>query len=73
MDTAADIVNAEAASVLLWDYKKQELVFAATTTSDAYGQALIGKQVPLEGSIAGMVMRENRTVAVDSVRAGSGY
>jgi signal transduction histidine kinase len=73
MDTAADIVDAEAASVLLWDYKKQELVFAATTTSDAYGQELIGKQVPLEGSIAGTVMRENRTVMVDKVRDTVGH
>jgi signal transduction histidine kinase len=73
MDTAADIVDAEAASVLLWDYKKQELVFAATTTSDARGQSLIGKQVPLEGSIAGTVMGENRIVAVDAVRSTSGH
>lgn len=73
MDTAAEIVNAEAASVLLWDYKKQELVFAATTTGDSNGQALIGKQVPLEGSIAGAVMRENRIVAVDNIRSTTGH
>ncbi|PJF26951.1 MAG: hypothetical protein CUN53_05880 [Phototrophicales bacterium] len=73
MDTAAEIVDAEAASVLLWDYKKQELVFAATTTSDSYGQTLIGKQVPLEGSIAGTVMRENRIVMVDKVRDTIGH
>jgi signal transduction histidine kinase len=68
MDTGVEIVESEAASVLLWDYKKQELVFAATTTADEHGQALIGKQVPLEGSIAGTVMRENRIVAVDNIR-----
>lgn len=73
MDTAAEILDAEAASVLLWDYKKQELVFAATTTSDSYGQTLIGKQVPLDDSIAGMVMRENRIVAVDDVRGTVGH
>ncbi|MDZ4765989.1 MAG: GAF domain-containing sensor histidine kinase [Chloroflexota bacterium] len=73
MDTAADIVDAEAASVLLWDYKKQELVFAATTTGDSNGQALIGKQVPLEGSIAGTVMRENRIVAVGNIRTTTVY
>jgi signal transduction histidine kinase len=66
MDTAAEIVNAEAASVLLWDAKNNELRFAATTTGDA-GQALIGKLVPLEGSIAGTVMHENRIVAVNNV------
>jgi signal transduction histidine kinase len=73
MDTAAEILDAEAASVLLWDYKKQELVFAATTTSDSYGQTLIGKQVPLDDSIAGTVMRENRIVAVDDVRSAVGH
>ncbi len=73
MDTAAEIVDAEAASVLLWDYKKQELVFAATTTSDTYGQELIGKQVPLEGSIAGRVMRENQIVAIDHVHDTIGH
>ncbi|HLU08130.1 MAG TPA: GAF domain-containing protein, partial [Oceanobacillus sp.] len=66
MDTAAEIVNAEAASVLLWDAKNNELRFAATTTGDS-GQALIGKLVPLEGSIAGTVMHENRIVAVNNV------
>ena len=66
MDTAAEIVDAEGASVLLWDSKNNELRFAATTTGDA-GQALIGKLVPLEGSIAGTVMHENRIVAVNNV------
>lgn len=65
MDNAAEIVEAEAASVLLWDTKNNELRFAATTTG-AGGQALIGKLVPLEGSIAGTVMLENRIVAVNN-------
>jgi signal transduction histidine kinase len=66
MDTAAEIVDAEAASVLLWDAKNNELRFAATTTGES-GQALIGKLVPLEGSIAGTVMHENRIVEVNNV------
>jgi signal transduction histidine kinase len=65
MDTAAEIVEAEAASVLLWDTKNRELRFAATTTSSA-GQSIIGKLVPLEGSIAGSVMLENRVVVVEN-------
>ena len=68
MDTAAEIVDAEAASVLLWDAKNNELRFAATTTGES-GQALIGKLVPLEGSIAGTVMRENRIVAVNNAES----
>jgi signal transduction histidine kinase len=64
MDTAAQIVDAEAASVLLWDHKNQELRFTATTTE--VGQGLIGMLVPLEGSIAGAVMLENCIVSVDN-------
>ncbi len=66
MEAAVEIVDAEAASVLLWDHKTNDLRFAATTTGTG-GQALIGKPVPLEGSIAGTVLRENRVVAVDDV------
>ena len=54
MDSAAEIVDAEAGSVLLWDAKTQELRFAATNTGKS-GERLIGKPVPLEGSIAGTV------------------
>src|SRR4051812_17850097 len=66
MEAAVEIVDAEAASVLLWDHKTNDLRFGATTTG-AGGQALIGKPVPLEGSIAGTVLRENRVVSVDDV------
>lgn len=64
MDTAAHIVDAEAASVLLWDQKSGDLRFAATTAGTT---ALTGKPVPLEGSIAGLIMRERRAVAVEQV------
>lgn len=67
MEAAGEILDAEAASVLLWDHKTNELRFAATTTG-AGGQALIGKPVPLAGSIAGTILRENRAVAVDDVQ-----
>ncbi len=66
MEAAVEIVDSEAASVLLWDHKTNDLRFAATTTGMG-GQALIGKPVPLEGSIAGTVLRENRPVSVDDV------
>ncbi|MFN8373320.1 MAG: hypothetical protein U0694_10660, partial [Anaerolineae bacterium] len=41
MDAAADIVGAEAASVLLWNHKTHQLFFAATTTGST-SQALLG-------------------------------
>jgi signal transduction histidine kinase len=63
MDTAADITDAEAASVLLWDPKTNELRFAATTSTS--GSNLLGKPVPLEGSIAGTVLRDKRIVCVN--------
>src|SRR5664279_651157 len=67
MEAAVEIVDAEAASVLLWDHKTNDLRFAATTTGNG-GDGLIGKPVPLEGSIAGTVLRENRPVSVDNVQ-----
>ena len=64
MDAAAEITDAEAASVLLWDETRRELRFAATNTGqDAV--SLIGQAVPLMGSIAGTAMSENRIVQVD--------
>jgi signal transduction histidine kinase len=66
MDAAAEITQAEAASVLLWDRNTHELRFTATTTGTAAFN-LIGQPVPLEGSIAGTVMREQRIVQVDDV------
>lgn len=64
MDAAAEITQAEAASVLLWDRNTRELRFTATTTSSATLN-LIGQPVPLEGSIAGTIMSEQRIVQVD--------
>lgn len=56
MDVAAEITEAEAASVLLWDKQRQELYIAATTTNTAELN-LIGQAVPLDGSIAGTIMQ----------------
>jgi signal transduction histidine kinase len=64
MDAAASITESEAASVLLWDENTRELRFAATTTHQA-GLKLIGSTVPLEGSLAGTALLENRVVQVD--------
>src|SRR5215213_9246440 len=66
MESAVEILGVEAASVLLWDHHTNDLRFAATTTG-VDRQGLIGKPVPLEGSIAGTILRENRPVAVDNV------
>lgn len=68
MNTAAEITDAEAASVLLWDEKTRELRFTATTTTQT-GLNLIGQSVPLEGSIAGTILAENRIVQVEDATA----
>ncbi len=65
MDAAAEVTNAEGASVMLWNNKSQELFFAATTTGGA-GDKLIGKPVPLD-SIAGTILRERRVLVVNDV------
>jgi signal transduction histidine kinase len=64
MDAAAEITEAEAASVLLWDDTRRELRFEATNTSQDTA-SLVGQVVPLSGSIAGTAMSENRIVPVD--------
>ncbi|MBC8170089.1 MAG: GAF domain-containing sensor histidine kinase [Anaerolineae bacterium] len=66
MDAAAEITDAESASVLLWRTTTQQLFFAATTTKSEESRALIGKTIPSE-SIAGTIFREARTVIVDDV------
>jgi len=66
MEAAVEIVDAEAASVLLWDHKTNDLRFAATTTGTG-GESLVGKPVPMEGSIAGTVLHEDRPVSVENV------
>ena len=64
MDCAADITNADAASVLLWDDRRHELYIAATTTNTAELQ-LAGIAVPLAGSIAGTIMSSQAPVVVN--------
>ncbi len=64
MNAAKEIIGAESASVLLWDETTHELRFAAMPTVQS-GPDLIGKSVPLEGSIAGRILLENRIIQVD--------
>lgn len=66
MNAAAEITQAEAASVLLWQEHTDELIFVATTTSDQ-SETLIGKPVPMD-SIAGQIFREQRLIQVNDVQ-----
>jgi signal transduction histidine kinase len=66
MVAAAEMTNAEAASVLLWEKKSNTLRFAATTSG--VSNSLLGMAVPLDGSIAGTILKEKRVVVVNDVR-----
>jgi signal transduction histidine kinase len=65
--TAADLVESDAASVMLLDDHTHELFFAAATGSDPRELARI--PVPLEGSIAGTIVREDRPLIINDVSA----
>jgi len=65
MDVAVDILQCDAASVLLWNDKKQQLFFAASTTLDN-DHNFIGTPVPMD-SIAGDILKAQQLVQVDDV------
>lgn len=58
--TASELLECEAASILLYDEKQARLYFAAATGSDPKKLAEI--PVPLDMSLAGTIFRENRPV-----------
>lgn len=63
--TATEILDCEAASILLFDEKRNRLFFAAATGSDPKKLAQI--PVPLDGSLAGTIFREDRPVLLNDV------
>lgn len=65
IDSAADLLESEAASILLVDDRTHNLYFAAATGADPKELAKI--PVPLEGSIAGKVFREDHPVILNQV------
>jgi HD-GYP domain-containing protein (c-di-GMP phosphodiesterase class II) len=63
--TACELLKCEAASILLHDEKQNRLYFAAATGSDP--KELAGIPVPIIGSLAGSIFRENRPILLNSV------
>jgi len=53
--TAVELLDCEAASILLYDEKQPRLYFAAATGSDP--KKLAEVPVPIEGSVAGTVFQ----------------
>lgn len=65
ISSAADLLGCEAASILLVDENTQDLYFSAAT--DRNPEELRGIPVPLEGSIAGRIFRENQPLIINEV------
>jgi signal transduction histidine kinase len=65
LDTAIDVLECGGASIMLFDEKRGELIFTAATPSGA--QELSKIPVPLDGSIAGTVFKENRPLIINNV------
>jgi len=63
IETATDILDCEAASLLLYDEATGRLRFEAATGQHA--DALAEIFVPLDRSIAGTIFRENRTLLIE--------
>jgi signal transduction histidine kinase len=61
---AAEILNCEAASILLHDEKRNRLIFVATGSDP---KTLAKIPVPMEGSLAGNIFRENRAILLNDV------
>ncbi|HLF72955.1 MAG TPA: GAF domain-containing sensor histidine kinase [Anaerolineales bacterium] len=61
--TATELLDCEAASILLYDEKNPRLYFAAATGSDPAKLAEI--PVPIENSLAGTIFRTNRHIIIN--------
>ncbi len=62
---AAEISGAQAASILLYDDASKQLYFQVSTNMDETMQR--GLLIPLEGSIAGWIVTNRKSVRVDNV------
>ena len=65
IETAADVLDCSAASILLFDEETETLEFSAATGSDSGQLAEI--PVPLDDSIAGRIFTNNEPVVVNNV------
>ena len=65
MDTAAELLDCEAASILLYDQNQNQLKFAATTGSSP--KELAGITVPLDNSIAGTIFEDNKPIVINDI------
>ncbi len=64
MEATCEITRAEAASIMLYDQKTDELHFVASNSPGTDKKKLAEIPVPMEGSIAGQIVRENRSIVI---------
>ncbi len=69
MDVATDLTNTETASILLVDGATGQLHFVASTSGVVPNNTI----VPLEGSIAGWIVRNGRSLILDDVQSDNRY
>lgn len=65
INTASELLECEAASLMLYDEKRNRLFFAASTGNDPKKLAQI--PVPIDGSIAGTIFREDKGMILNDV------
>lgn len=65
INSAAELVESEEAAILLVDPNTNDLHFAAATNADS--EELRKIPVPLEGSIAGSILRDDRPLIINEV------
>lgn len=64
--TATEVLDCEAASILLHDERRNRLFFAAANNMDASQMAQI--PVPIDGSLAGAIFREGKAILINDVK-----
>lgn len=67
MDASAEILHAESASVILLDPHTRELQFVAITPESAHAEKLKRIPIPVDSSIAGEIVVENKNIVLDDV------
>jgi len=66
VNAAADLSNAEAASILLYDQGKRQLFFQASTNLET--PLMRGLRVPVEGSVAGWIVNNSQPVIIQDTK-----
>ncbi len=69
INVACEVLDCQTASILLFDEKRNRLFFAASSNADSKKLAQI--PVPLDGSIAGTIFKDQKTIVINDVSQDS--